>query len=73
MKHFNCHCEERKKPVRERRWVVVHRYHNHSHFEYPKGAAHPSDYSTVRCLSCGAIGRTKAKYVDFLKDDPEAW
>jgi len=53
--------------------TTVHRYHNHSHFEYPKGAAHPSDYSTVRCLSCGAIGRTKAKYVDFLKDDPEAW
>lgn len=64
---FYCHCEERKKPVEQRNWVVYSRYCNHSAFEYPKYAAHPSDYSTVKCLSCGAVGRTKAKYVDSLR------
>lgn len=49
--------------------MVVHRRHNHSHFESPKGEEHYSLYSTVRCTKCGAIGSTKAKYVDDLDDD----
>lgn len=62
---FGCRCEVKDK----RNWLVVHRYHNHSHFESPKGAEHQSDYSTVRCTKCGAIGSTKATYVDGLADD----
>lgn len=30
-----------------------------------------SDYSEVHCLSCNAMGRTKAKYVDKLPDAKE--
>lgn len=25
-----------------------------------------SEYSSVRCIPCGAVGRTKASYVDLL-------
>jgi hypothetical protein len=65
---FYCKCPERAKPVEQRNWVVYYRYCNHSAFESPKYGEHPSDYSTVKCLSCGAVGRTKAKYVDDLRD-----
>jgi len=68
---FSCHCKERKKPLDKRAWVVIHRNHNHSAFESPKFYEHYSDYSTVKCLRCGAIGRTKAKYVNLLKDGVE--
>ncbi|WP_321367643.1 hypothetical protein [uncultured Desulfuromusa sp.] len=63
---FGCHCEERKKPVHERNWVVLVRHCHYSAFSgYHKT---PSDWSTVLCKSCRAVGRTKAKYVDQLKD-----
>lgn len=65
---FGCKCEERKKPVEERNWKVIHRHCNYSYFEYPKGQQHSSEYSEVICLSCNACGRTKAKYVDDLED-----
>lgn len=65
---FSCHCEERKKPVEKRNWIVLTRKGNHSYFEYPKGGFHPSNYSTVYCCSCGSMGRTKAKYVEKLRD-----
>ena len=61
---FGCKCGKKEK----RNWVVVHRNHNHSYFETPQGAAHYSDYSTVYCKKCTALGRTKARYVDELKD-----
>ena len=61
---FGCKCEEKNKE----NWIVIHRRHNHSHFEYPKGEEHYSFYSTVLCLKCRALGRTKAKYVDELED-----
>ena len=61
---FSCHCPERKRSVTERRWVVTQRRCNHSAFNGYRMT--PSDYSTVWCLSCGAIGRTKAAYVDQL-------
>ncbi|MBW2005880.1 MAG: hypothetical protein JRI72_15025 [Deltaproteobacteria bacterium] len=64
---FNCHCAERKKPAHERKWVVIVRKGNYSAFNGYRFT--PSDYSKVRCLACGAIGRTKAKYVDSLPDE----
>lgn len=33
----------------------------------------PSDYSTVRCLWCGHVWRTKAAYVDQLPNAPDGW
>jgi hypothetical protein len=63
---FGCKCPERKKPVRERNWVVTQRYCNHSAFNGYHYT--PSDYSTVVCLSCRRSGRTKAAYVYELKD-----
>jgi len=61
---FGCKCVIKDK----NNWRVIHRNHNHSYFEYPKGAEHYSKYSTVRCMECQSIGRTKAKYVDDLLD-----
>ena len=65
---FNCHCDERKKPIQKRKWVVVERQCNYSHFESPKGEWHPSDYSLIICKTCSALGRTKAHYVEDLED-----
>lgn len=65
-----CTCSESKKPARLRRWFVTQRNCNHSAFN---GYAYdPSDYSAIRCGECRAVWRTKAKYVDELRDEPEA-
>jgi hypothetical protein len=61
-------CQERKKPVSERNWEILQYRCNHSAFNGYHYT--PSDYSTVRCCSCGAVGRTKAKYVDSLREAP---
>ena len=61
---FGCKCEKKDK----NNWRVLHRKCNYSAFESPKYGRHPSDYSTVFCLRCNALGRTKANYVDGLKD-----
>jgi hypothetical protein len=63
---FGCRCEERRKPVGERNWGVIMRCYHRSAFA--GGHWTPSDYSTVVCLTCGAIGRTKAQYVEKLRD-----
>jgi len=63
---FDCHCEERRRPPRERNWVVYQRYCHHSAFSGYRRT--PSEWSTVKCLSCGAVGRTKAAYVAQLRD-----
>jgi hypothetical protein len=63
-----CDCPERKKPVRERNWVVRDWRCNHSAFSGYKWT--PSDYSAVECLKCGKWWRTKAKYVDLLEKRP---
>jgi hypothetical protein len=65
---FGCHCPERRKPVHERNWVVRVRNGNRSAFNGYRWQS--SDYSLVECLSCGAMGRTKAKYVARLEDRP---
>ena len=62
---FYCKCPERRKPPSERRWVVLDYRCNYSKFN--GGRYTPSDYSCIKCLACGAIGRTKAKYVDELQ------
>ena len=62
---FNCKCPERSKPIDERNWVVYQYKWNSGAFV--AGNGEPSDYSTVCCLSCNGIGRTKAKYVDQLR------
>ncbi len=68
---FNCHCLERKKPIKERNWIVKYRHINHSYFQSPRGQPHYSDYSHLECLACGAQGRTKAKFVDQIVDQNE--
>lgn len=67
MTSFNCHCAERKKPVKERNWVVWQRKQRCSAFDgyHPM----PSDYSTVYCKACRACGRTKAAFVDQLRSE----
>lgn len=63
---FSCKCEERsKKLVQQRNWVVIEYRCNYSAFNGYHYTS--SDYSLVMCLTCGAIGRTKAKYVEDLK------
>ena len=62
---FSCQCKIKNK----RNWRVMHRNHNHSYFESPKGEEHYSEYSTVFCLKCTGCGRTKAKYVKELEDE----
>ena len=61
---FGCKCAIKEKS----NWKVLHRECNYSYFESPKGGRHHSRYSTVFCLKCRAMGRTKAKYVDDLDD-----
>lgn len=64
---FGCHCEERRKPIEKRNWVVRQRHCHHSAFAgYHRTY---SDYSTVACNTCGEVGRTKANYVSLLPDD----
>lgn len=63
---MSCQCPEKSKPAAERNWVVTQRNCNHSAFNGYHYT--PSDYSSIRCLSCGAVWRTKAGYVSALRD-----
>ena len=47
-------------------WVVVMRRANRSAFNGYHWT--PSDYSALRCLACGRFWRTKAEYVDTVRD-----
>jgi len=60
----SCKCPESKKPVGERRWVVIQRNCNHSAFNGYRQTF--SDYSSVTCHVCAVIWRTKASYVNRL-------
>ncbi len=64
MVSFGCHCKERKKPVGERKWRIMTYKSRCSAFDGYRTLA--SDYSHVVCLTCGASGRTKAKFVNSL-------
>ena len=62
----SCKCPERKKPISERKWVVIDRNCNHSAFNGYHCT--PSTYSALNCQSCGSVWRTDAKYVADLSD-----
>lgn len=67
---FNCECAERKKPVQERAWVVI-QYRSHaSAFAGYRWTY--SQWSTVKCKACGRVGRTKAKFVELLQQEPRS-
>lgn len=63
-KSFNCKCPERKKPTQLRDWTILKYKYNESAFG--GGRKQVSNYSTIICNSCGACGRTNAKYVDTV-------
>jgi hypothetical protein len=68
---YICRCPESKKPIEEREWRVTHRRCNYSAFNGYHYT--PSDYSNVRCRRCRANWRTKAAYVDELRDEVPGW
>lgn len=59
-KSIGCHCGESIKPIENRAWVALTRRVHDS----------PPDSATVKCLGCGKLGRTNAKYVDQLPYAP---
>ena len=59
-----CHCDERHKPIGERKWVVTQYHCNYSAFNGYRYT--PSDYSQVYCKVCRGIWRTKGAYVEQL-------
>ena len=61
-------CQERRKPIEERNWVVVDRNCNYSAFSGYQQTY--SAYSALKCNACGARWRTKAEYVNTLDDQP---
>lgn len=66
VKSFGCKCEIKNK----NNWVIICFFHNHSYFS--KNHYAPSDYSRIKCLKCGDVGFTKAKYVMDLNYDKES-
>lgn len=63
-KSFGCSCKKKNRI----NYGVLERNCNYSAFESPKYAKHYSEYSQVVCIKCKQMGRTKAKYVETLKD-----
>jgi hypothetical protein len=59
-------CPERAKPAGDRAWEVWARFCNHSAFNGYHETS--SDWSSIYCKTCGALGRTKAGYVHVLPD-----
>ena len=57
----SCKCPESKKPIKERRWVVLQRNSRCSAFDGYRQMF--SDYSAVQCHACGTVWRTKADFV----------
>lgn len=66
---FSCHCPERRKSPKKRKWRVIQRNCRCSAFDGYRQKY--SDYSSVVCLACGAEGRTKARFVSALPDYDE--
>ena len=61
-----CRCVERDVSLEKRRWVVTARRCNYSAFNGYRCTS--SDYSEVWCLVCNQHWRTKAEYVEKLRD-----
>ena len=53
-------------PEKQVNWAVMQRWENRSAFNGYRPT--PSAYSCVACYDCGAVWRTKAKYVSTLPD-----
>lgn len=69
--HSKCTCTPKTTLKNSENMRVLHRKCNYSHFESPKGAWHPSEYSTVICINCPMMYRT-AGDVSHVKDyDPK--
>jgi hypothetical protein len=64
--HCHPHCGERAKAPEDRNWGVINRECNFSAFNGYRYS--PSDYSKLVCLTCGAVGHTKAKHVSKIRD-----
>lgn len=56
-----CNCDPKFRRVQIRNG-------NYSAFESPKYQFHPSDYSLIRCMKCGWVFRSNAKWVEQCKD-----
>lgn len=65
--HTPCTCKGTRKE-RMKNWYIPSGYKNtnYSYFQYPKGQAHYSDYSTVMCSNCLMVFRSKAQFVNNL-------
>lgn len=69
-----CQCSEKTEPLFQpkgsnrpaRLWRVMQRRCNHSAFNGYHET--PSQYSSIQCLRCGAVWRTKAEYQWALAD-----
>lgn len=61
-----CQCGEHRKPIKERRWIVLQRNQRCSAFDGYRPMF--SDYSAVQCHVCGNVWRTKADFVLSLRD-----
>lgn len=61
---YSCKCPEKNRPLGNRRWGVIQRNCNHSAFNGYRETY--SDYSSVVCLGCGMVWRTKARFVGAL-------
>jgi hypothetical protein len=59
---YSCSCKVKD----HKNWVVLKRHYRQSAFDGYRVVY--SDFSTVLCLACGSCWRTKAGYVDSLKD-----
>lgn len=67
-----CQCSEKREPIRVaensnrpgRLWRVLQYRCNHSAFNGYHCTS--SDYSSIQCLRCGSVWRTKAPYADSL-------
>lgn len=61
-----CNCGERLISLEERNWVIQDYKCNYSAFNGYRRT--PSDYSCILCKTCGRSWRTKAKYVEKLRE-----
>jgi len=67
-----CKCKERNRPASERDWEIID-----FKCAYPAFGGHrrvKSEYSGIKCNSCGCYWRSKASYVDELahkKPEPD--
>ena len=69
--HTPCTCKGTREE-RMKNWYIPEGYYktNYSYFEKPRGQAHYSEYSTIRCTECHMCFRTKAKFVEQLSTKP---